>query len=313
MAEQDASYKRLFSHPEMVADLLRGFVGEAWVRELDLASLERVHASFVTDDFRHRESDVIWRVRHRGHWVYVYLLLEFQTTVDPFMAVRLMVYVGLLYQSLIRSGEVSAGGRLPPVLPVVLYNGESPWGAALDVAELVVEVPGGLRAYCPRMRYLLLQERSYKESDLAGMRNLVAALFRLENARKPEDVRRVVQALADWVGAGSELARSFSEWLSQILLPSRLPAAEVPRLADLQEVRTLLAERVKEWTREWREEGWRKGRKEGEAQVLIRLIERKFGPISEQLRRQIESADSEQRLTWAERILSAERIEEVFQ
>jgi hypothetical protein len=32
----------------------------------------------------------------------VYLLLEFQSTVDPFMAVRIMVYLGLLYQDLIK-------------------------------------------------------------------------------------------------------------------------------------------------------------------------------------------------------------------
>jgi hypothetical protein len=315
MAEYDAGYKRLFSHPEMVADLLRGFIDEPWVAELDFSSLEQVRASFVSAAFRQRESDVIWRVRHRGQWLYVYLLLEFQTTVDPFMAVRLMVYVGLLYQTLIRSGELPAGRRLPPVLPIVLYNGEAPWGAPLDVADLVVEVPGGLRAYCPRMRYLLLEERRYSESELSGMRNLAAALFRLENARVPADVKRVVKALAKWLAEGgqSELARTFTEWLRQILLPSWLPGVQLPPFSGLEEVDTLLTERVKEWTHQWREEGRQEGRKEGEANVLIRQLERKFGPISEEVRRRIQSADSEQLLHWAERILWAERLEEVFQ
>jgi len=30
--DHDHSYKNLFSHPEMFADLLRGFVHEEWVR-----------------------------------------------------------------------------------------------------------------------------------------------------------------------------------------------------------------------------------------------------------------------------------------
>ena len=34
VAEHDTGYKALFSHPEMVADLLRGFVREEWVGEL---------------------------------------------------------------------------------------------------------------------------------------------------------------------------------------------------------------------------------------------------------------------------------------
>ena len=36
-----------------------------------------------------------------------------------------MSYVGLLYQDLLRTGAVSRGKPLPPVVPVVLYNGQS--------------------------------------------------------------------------------------------------------------------------------------------------------------------------------------------
>ncbi len=40
--DYDHSYKALFSHAEMVADLLRGFVREEWVNELDFSTLEKV-------------------------------------------------------------------------------------------------------------------------------------------------------------------------------------------------------------------------------------------------------------------------------
>ena len=36
---------------------------------------------------------------------------------------RPLVYTGLLYQDLIRRGALDDAGRLPPVLPIVLYNG----------------------------------------------------------------------------------------------------------------------------------------------------------------------------------------------
>ncbi|HMQ14217.1 MAG TPA: Rpn family recombination-promoting nuclease/putative transposase, partial [Candidatus Competibacter phosphatis] len=99
----DASYKLLFSHAKMVEDLLRGFVPQSWVQALDFSTLEKVNASYVTDDLRDRHDDVVWRVRFQEHWLYVYLLLEFQSTVDRFMAVRILSYTGLLYQDLIRS------------------------------------------------------------------------------------------------------------------------------------------------------------------------------------------------------------------
>ena len=42
----DHSYKLLFSEPQIVIDLLQGFVHEAWVDELDFNTLEKVPSSF---------------------------------------------------------------------------------------------------------------------------------------------------------------------------------------------------------------------------------------------------------------------------
>lgn len=33
-------------------------------------------------------------------------------------------YLGLLYQNLLKAGQLTSQGKLPPVLPQVLYNGE---------------------------------------------------------------------------------------------------------------------------------------------------------------------------------------------
>ena len=44
---------------------------------------------------------------------------------------------GCSYQDLIKRGEVLADGRLPPILPMVLYNGVQRWSAVTDVCELI--------------------------------------------------------------------------------------------------------------------------------------------------------------------------------
>jgi hypothetical protein len=46
------------------------------------------------------------------------------------MAVRMLTYVGLLYQDLIQSGQLNRDKMLPPILPVVLYNGDGQWTSA---------------------------------------------------------------------------------------------------------------------------------------------------------------------------------------
>ncbi|MFL6195057.1 MAG: Rpn family recombination-promoting nuclease/putative transposase [Thermoanaerobaculia bacterium] len=302
MADHDNGYKRLFSHPEMVADLLRGFVLEDWVREVDFSTLERVSGSYVTPELRGRESDVVWRVRwERDHWLYVYLLIEFQSSVDPYMALRVMVYLGLLYQDLVQHRQVAPSGKLPPVLPLVLYNGHAAWGAAREVAELIEEVPGGLEQYRPGLRYCLLDEVRMADSDLESSRNLVAALFRLEKSRGPEDIRRVLSALIEWLREPElgEVRRSFTAWLVGVLLPGRVPGITIPQVVDLQEVRSMLADSVVEWTRQWKEEGREEGRSEGRRETLERLrghvvrgLEQRFGPLSEEVYRRLNALSS---------------------
>ncbi|WP_295432398.1 hypothetical protein, partial [uncultured Thiodictyon sp.] len=45
--------------------------------------------------------------------------------------------IGLLYEDLHRSKEIGPDDPLPPVLPIVLYNGAEPWTAKTDLADLI--------------------------------------------------------------------------------------------------------------------------------------------------------------------------------
>ena len=283
---QDAAYKNLFSHPRMVEDLLRGFAARGWSERLDFSTLERLSAEFVSDDLRQRRGDGLWRVRfHDDTWLYLVVHLEFQSTVDRYMALRMLVYTGLLYQDLARREELGPNGELPPVLPVVLYNGSSRWTAAEDVAELIAPAGEALARCQPSQRYFLLDERVQGEDDLPR-RNLVSALIALENSRSSADADRAVGALLDWLrGPGEpEITRSFGEWIERVGPRRRFGPEGQPAVRTLEEERTMLAERVKEWTREWFEEGREQGVEQGieqglaeERRLLCRQAGRKFG------------------------------------
>jgi hypothetical protein len=61
-----------------------------------------------------------------------------------------------------------------------------------------------------------------------------------------------------------------------------------------------------------RQQGIDIGQQQGEAKLLLRLIERRFGPPSDGVRQRILGADSESLLRWSDRILSAESLEAVL-
>lgn len=318
----DNSYKLFFSHPEMVADLLKGFVHEPWVAQCDFTTLEKVSGSYISDDLRDREDDLIWRIRWGEEWLYVYLLLEFQSTVDYFMAVRILGYLALLYQDLIRSDALKSQDKLPPVLPIVLYNGERRWQAPVQLDSLIHPAPAGLEKYRPQLSYLLLDEGQFEQAELASLKNLVAALFQLENSRSEHDIQLVLARLIEWLKAPeqSSLRRAFTVWLNRVLLPAKVANPDFTELKDLQEVQTMLAERVKQWTQEWRQEGlvegiekgMEKGRQTEAAKLFLVLLESKFGAVGLTAQEKIKAASPEQIESWTRQIFKAKTPEELL-
>jgi hypothetical protein len=69
---------------------------------------------------------------------------------------------------------------------------------------------------------------------------------------------------------------------------------------------------VQRWQQSWVKEGRQEGRKEGEEALLVRQLERKFGPLDRATRARVHRADADRLLEWGERILTAERLEQVF-
>ncbi len=314
MRPYDQSYRLLFSQPRMVEDLVRGFAGEPWIEQLDFSTLERVNASYVSDTLKEREGDVVWRLRHRdGSPIYFYFLIEFQSEVQRFMAVRLLAYVALLYQDLLARKELTPSGELPLVLPIVLYNGEDRWWAPLELSELIQAVPEEAQPYVPRLRYRLIDEGSYSPEELEGRKNLAAALFGLEKSRRRDDLKRWLGHLAGWLRRpeDAELRRAFVVWFEAVFLNSR-SRVEIPEVPGLEEFEAMLAKRVAEWSRELREEGREAGRQEGEAHLLLRVLETRFGPLDERTRTRVLSAGAERLMEWGERFVFAERLTDVF-
>lgn len=328
--DHDARYQRLFSHPGVVAQLLRHFVDGPWLSGLDLDAMERLNTKFHADAGQRRDGDMIWRIpRQDGADTYLLLLLEFQSTSDHFMALRVLAYAALLWQQLVREQQLVARGKLPPLLPVVLYNGDAPWRGPVTMHELV-DLPAAstLWRWQPDMRYHLIDVGAFSETELKARDGLPALWFRLENAPDPAQVVDVADAALAWLSRhpGFSAARAaFAELLGALAAPLGA-GGRAPE--DLLEVRNMLLARAEKWTEEWRQEGRQKGlqeglqegrqkglqegRQEGEAAFLLRLLERRFGAVPDPVKERVRVADTAVLEEWGIRTLEAATLGDVF-
>ncbi|MBF0307514.1 MAG: hypothetical protein HQL41_17925 [Alphaproteobacteria bacterium] len=77
---------------------------------------------------------------------------------------------------------------------------------------------------------------------------------------------------------------------------------------DMMEMRSMLANLGETWKRRWRAEGVA----EGEASALIRLAEKRFGPLPADLRARILAADAATVEAWLDRLMDAPSLEALF-
>ena len=204
------------------------------------------------------------------------------------------------------------------------YNGKVSWGAPQELSELIRALGGASDRFVPRLRYRLIEMEAVPEAALRG-RNLVALLIRLERSRTRSGLRAVIRDLVAALAGPDEggLRRAFVVWLQRVLLPGK-GEEDIPELVDLKEFRAMLIERVEEWNRELEargekrglKRGLKKGLKEGigsgHRDLLLRLLETKFGPLDARTRERVQAARPQRLLRWGERLLAAERLADVF-
>jgi hypothetical protein len=301
----DRSYRRFYAHAEMVEGTLR-ILDAPWTESVDFSSLKQYKDIFISDGLSKREADAVWFAQCSDRPVLLYFVFEFQSKSRWDMALQAVTIRGLLYQRLIKRGALPAG-KLPLVIVIVVHTGKGLWTAALDMGDLVEEHPG-LEELQLRGSYLLLDLHRLSSEVVAASDNPAAALFELEKSETPEDILRGVGRLVHMLNKDHPLRKVFKNWLQLVLMPRWFPGIDIPEVDNLEEYQEMMEEEMPEWTRRTLAEG----KKEAGVTMLERLVQRKFGSIPGAIRARIEAANPEQLFDWAERLIMAETLDEVF-
>ena len=265
----DSGYKKLFSNRTIFRQLLETFVNQEWVHSLDFDTCEPLDKSFISEHYKETESDLIYKVQFHDREVYIYILIEFQSTVDPFMALRVLNYITNFYMDFLANNR--SVKRLPAVFPIVLYNGEAPWTAPVNLSGLIEQTPP-LGAFGLDFQYFLIAENRYSQEALLKIRNIVSTLFLAESHYDLEVLE--AELLNVFSSEGDRKAVSlFLNWFKQLAFHGRLESEDYQSLEYIyqneEEVKTMLVTALERERERFFQNGLREGEQKGKQEGLL--------------------------------------------
>ena len=161
---------------------------------MDLQSLKLLDGTFLDDALRESESDLLYEVAlgESEQRVWLYLLLEHQSTPDPWMRFRLLKYCCRIWEARIRDGDGTR--ELRPIVPLVFYQGSRKWTHSTEFADLFPEAARDW-PWVPRFEHLLLDQTNIDPGEVEGeLKGQIAQLLMM--AAFGRDGRRAVDMAA---------------------------------------------------------------------------------------------------------------------
>ncbi len=318
----DRSIREQLQHPENLRDLLADALPDL-VAGFDFSRVECLPRDFLLEDWRGRESDLLFRIPYRTadgeQWVLVCVLIEHQSSADPRMPLRMLLYTVLFWEREWKAWEdrkpPRPDFRLTPVVPIVFHTGQRPWSSPRVLAELLGG-PDVFRRFAPQYQPLFwdLAERDPEELVRQAAAWLQAlAVVRAQDADAATFRRLMYEVERRWNDLSirdrlrwRELMRFILAWAQHRRPPEEFDAVVADAVAaqagaaQQREIETM-KQTMAEWFHEkGRAEGLAEGRAEGALitgrEMLRTFLEHRFGPLPEDLCRRIDSITDLERL-----------------
>ncbi|MBI1927808.1 Rpn family recombination-promoting nuclease/putative transposase [Candidatus Poribacteria bacterium] len=302
-------------------------------QRLDFDRVEHIPTSFIPDNLRQQESDLLFRVpfldphTQQGREVWIYLLIEHQSTPDLSMGFRILFYMTQVWdmqrRQWLKEDKPVGQWRFAPILPTLFYTGERKWDEPITITTLM-DLPAELRPFTPQHEVLRFDLKRRSKGSLTSTGQAVGwALSVLQQEESSFD--NFAQALRGAISALEPLEGIFHAHWEQLMYflvlmiyyrrqePERQPLLQLvdQNLVDLkhrEEVTKMgltAAEFIRQQTRQQTQQ-------QTQQQILTQLMEIKFGALTPTISQALQTIDDSEKLrTLLQRILTSSSLSEV--
>ena len=317
---RDRAIREALHDPQNLKELLEFVLGEDAVSQLDFDHVQYEDTGFLLPDLREREADLLCRIRLRrsAQEVYVCILIEHQSEPEHGMSLRLLEYGVCYWRQAWEQGPKDRTATLPAILPIVFFTGPRPWRHRRELGELI-QSPGFPSAQAPRWPILYLNLAEHPVEELLSSRRAWHQALAVVRAEHEKNVQKFAQVLGTATHGIDKLADIDNDrhWrLLEFILrwtTARRSDQEHDVLyhTAIQQVRPQHQEQIRDMSSKIRltfeetlelkaQQRYEEGKAEGELETrrtdLCRLLEKRFGPVPDELRGRIEACTDTDKL-----------------
>ena len=122
----DKLFKASMSHPEVAHDFLSTHLPAHIIKKIDFKALDILPNTFIDEELKLAESDVLIKTTIEKQNGYIYILAEHQSTQDHFMPLRLIKYMIKIWEHDRQHHHPKKSNHtIPVIFPLVFYTGAS--------------------------------------------------------------------------------------------------------------------------------------------------------------------------------------------
>jgi predicted transposase/invertase (TIGR01784 family) len=177
MANRDSIFKELFEDKEIFYDFLKAFLPKEITDEINVKDLKREQTELITKDYSTKSADILYKIEKKnGQDIYIYLLLEHQSSVDQLMAFRMLAYKVRIWEQYVKAHKEESKRKdfkLPMIIGIVFYDGEREWTSPTDIKDKIIE----MKIDYGITNYELVSLKSTKQETLIKMNNALGIIL----------------------------------------------------------------------------------------------------------------------------------------
>ncbi len=177
----DGLFKNIFKEKRNARDLLEVVLPENIVSHINMNSVIVEDTSYIDESMSKHFSDLVLSLDliESPDKVNIYCILEHKSTPQPLVGLQLLRYMSLKWTELEKNGQIF-GSKLPPIIPIVIYQGEQKWKIFKSFQDLVHFPSEEFKSYIPNFSFEFFDIPRLNENKLKTIKVNVIVKFYLE-------------------------------------------------------------------------------------------------------------------------------------